>query len=75
MDRIAIGTTYRIYGKGPGMARFMPFDGKGAFVGNLIYAAFYDVVDGTYAERLQALMDQLRQDNPEYTFELRRVKG
>ncbi len=62
-----------IYGREKGKGKkFMPYDGRGGFTGNLIYAARFPP-DG--AEMVQEIVDRLNRDNPDYEFEMRRGNG
>lgn len=66
-------TIYRIYGKEKGTKIMRAFDfNKGVFVGNLIYASFF--YEDEY-EKLVKEVDYMNENNPDYIFEIRKVKN
>jgi len=61
---------YRIYGKHVSGKKFKPFDfGSGKFVNNLIYASYFSA---SMKSELDKEIQFLNDNNPEYTFELRK---
>ena len=61
---------YRIYGRFESDKRFRPYNGKGAFVGNLIHAMIYPTKDVAKHVR-----NNLSQDNPSFIWEVRPAKS
>ena len=67
-------TVYRIYGKHKDDKKYSALGSDGLIgSGNLIYAYFFEIISEEDMVKLDANVEKLNKDNPEYKFEKRKV--